>query len=160
MPGVHLSHNISRTVNALFHLRQVANLVLILSSVIYSCNFGDIWLRLQTHNTPSLSSLLLLLMGLICPNGPDKRTSVRRGMDKMSKVPPCPCSADISWLALRVCVGSICKVPVFWQKRALWELSFFFFFFPLQKSQHNCLNTAFSVPSAVSSPLSSSMLCL
>lgn len=56
-------------------------------------------------------------------------------MDKTSEVPPCPWSADVSWLAQRVCVGSICKVAVFWQKKRSPRFLLFFFFFTEKQTQ-------------------------
>lgn len=81
-------------------------------------------LRLHWHKHIFHTQLLLLLMSLFWSDGQDKRLSVWAGMDKMSKVPPCPWSADVSWLTRRVCVGSVCKVPVFWQKGHLQDIFF------------------------------------
>lgn len=62
---------------------------------------GAVYLRLHWHKHIFHRQLLLSLMSLFQSDGQDKRLSVWGRMDKMSKVSPCPWSADVSWLAHR-----------------------------------------------------------
>lgn len=86
---------------------------------------GAVYLQLHWQNHIFHRQLLLLVVSLFWSDGQDKRLSVWGGMDKMSKVPPCLWSADVSWLTRRgLCWQCLQSASVL----AEWRSSDFFFF--------------------------------